>query len=227
MSASRVACVLPALDAADTVSEVTSGLRAAVDRVFIIGVDDGSADGTLAAMRQSCDEVISFARNRGKGAALRAGFAAALSIECDVVLCLDADGQHDPLYAPALVAALQGADVVIGSRDVVGSAMPIHRRMTNALSNAAVAACSGVRLPDTQSGYRAARAAVVREVLPSGDRYEFETEFLLLAARRGFRFATVSVPSIYPRDGTSHFRLGRDATRIARTFWRYRSGAAH
>jgi glycosyltransferase involved in cell wall biosynthesis len=178
-------------------------------------------------MHRSCDEVISFARTRGKGAALRAGFAAALSTDCDVVLSLDADGQHDPLYAPALVAALEGADVVIGSRDVGASAMPIHRRMTNALSNVAVAACSGVRLPDTQSGYRAARAAVVREVLPTGDRYEFEIEFLLLAARRGFRFATVSVPSIYPQGGTSHFRLGRDAARIVCTFWRHRGGAAH
>ena len=219
--------MLPALDAADTVPQVASGLRAAVHRVLIIGVDDGSADGTLAAMRQSCDEVISFAHNRGKGAALRAGFAAALSTECDVVLSLDADGQHDPSYAPALVAALDEADVVIGSRDVGGSTMPMHRRMTNALSNVAVAACSGIRLPDTQSGYRAARAAVVRNVRPTGDRYEFETEFLLLAARRGFRFATVSVPSIYRRGGTSHFRLGRDAARIARTFWRHRSGAAH
>jgi glycosyltransferase involved in cell wall biosynthesis len=219
-----IACVIPALNAAASLGTVARGLRAALPGAIIIGVDDGSSDQTAAVIRAHCDRAILFGSNRGKGAALRAGFADALAQRADIVLALDADGQHDPARAPSLVAALDGADVVIGARGRGVGAMPLRRRMTNALSTAAARRLAGCELADPQSGYRAMRAVVVREVRARGDRYEFETDFLLRAARAGFRIAAVPIPTIY--GPPSHFREMRDGFRVVATFWRHAWGGA-
>jgi hypothetical protein len=139
------------------------------------------------------------------------------------VLTIDADGQHDTTRAPSLVAALDHADVVVGARERARTAMPLHRRLSNAVSSAAISVCAGCTLPDTQSGYRAISAAVLRRVQPEGDRYEFETDFLIRAARAGFRIECVPVPTIY--GAPSHFREIRDAMRVVHTIWRHRREA--
>lgn len=218
-----VACVIPALDAEATLGAVVAGLRRALPDATIILVDDGSRDGTRRLARERCDRVVAFDVNRGKGAALRAGFEEALAAGFAAVLTIDADGQHAPSAAPALLAALDDADVVIGSRSRTSTAMPLRRRLSNALSSAAISRCAGCALPDTQSGYRAIRADVLRRVRPEGDRYEYETDFLIRAARAGLRIACVPVPTIY--GAPSHFRELRDAMRVIHTIWRHRHEA--
>lgn len=217
-----VACVIPALNAAGSIGAVVRGLRAALPRAIIIGVNDGSSDETGALMRGVCDRALAFDRNRGKGVALRAGFAEALALGCDAVLAIDADGQHDPAYAPRLMAALDDADVVIGARRRSDGPMPLRRRMTNALSAAAARRLTGAELTDPQSGFRAMRSIVVRDVHARGDRYEFETDFLLRAARAGFRITAVPIPTIY--GAPSHFREMRDGFRVIATFCRHACG---
>jgi hypothetical protein len=133
-------------------------------------------------------------------------------------LTLDADGQHDPACAPRLLAALADADVVIGTRTRRGSTMPLRRRVSNAISAAAISVCAGQWLTDCQSGYRALRASMLSRVAPLGDRYEYETDFLIQAARMGLTIACVSVPTIY--GAPSHFRELRDAARVVGTICR-------
>jgi len=224
MMSSGIVCVVPALNAEPTLASVVTGLRASLPAgTFIIVVDDGSRDDTYG-VAQCADAAMRFPRNRGKGAALRAGFAAALDHGAQVVLAADADGQHDPAYAPALVAALETADLAIGARARQGSDMPVGRRLTNALSAVAVGRCIGRRVADAQCGFRAARADVVAAIKPGSDRYEFETEFLILAARRGYRVAFVPVPTRYGAAVPSQFRAVRDSARIIGTLWRYGAG---
>lgn len=218
-----VMVVVPALDAASTIAPVISGVRGALPGVPVLVVDDGSMDATGDAARVAGARVLRFERNRGKGAALRAAFALALEERVDAVLTVDADGQHDPAAAPALVAALRHADVVVGVRRREGTPMPFHRRVSNGLSSWAISRCAGVPLPDTQSGYRAIRAQVLRRITPEGDRYEFETDFLIRAARAGFRIAGVPIPTIY--GAPSHFRPFHDAARVVATIWRHRREA--
>lgn len=218
----HIACVIPAYNAALTLGAVVAGLRRSMPNASIIGVDDGSTDGTRAILGALCDRAVSFPANRGKGAALRVGFETALATGSEVVLALDADGQHDVAYAPLLVKALDEADVVIGARDRAG-AMPVRRRITNALSGAAARQLGGCHIPDPQSGFRAIRAAVIRSVSARGDRYEYETDFLLRAARAGYRIASIRVPTIY--GPPSHFRDMRDGLRIVATFCRHACGA--
>ncbi|HEU4643912.1 MAG TPA: glycosyltransferase family 2 protein [Gemmatimonadaceae bacterium] len=217
-----VACIVPALDAERTLPGVAARLRTAVPHATLIAVDDGSVDGTRAVAARACDIVLAFEHNRGKGAALRAGFAEALRLGMSAVLTIDADGQHAPEDAPRLLAALAGADLAIGARTRSG-AMPLGRRLTNALATAAVGAVVGGAVADAQSGYRAMRRAVLERVRARGDRYEFETDFLIRAGHAGFRIAAVPIPTVY--GARSHFRGFRDSVRVVRTIWRYRAGA--
>jgi glycosyltransferase involved in cell wall biosynthesis len=225
VSGSAIACVIPALNAAPTIRAVVTGLREAIPRAFVVVVDDGSTDQTYAAGRHTADVIVRFERNRGKGAALRAGFSVALARGCDTLLTVDADGQHDPRYAPALVRALDRAELAIGARERTRGAMPFGRRITNRLSAAAVARCIGQPVADAQSGFRAMRATLAREIAPRGDRYEFETEFLVIAARRGHRLAFVPIPTRYPAVVPSQFRPVRDSARIVGALWRFSLGA--
>ena len=217
-----IACVVPALDAAASVGTVLDGLREALPDAILIGIDDGSTDATARVMQLRCDHVERHDVNRGKGTALRTGFARALAQGATIIVTVDADGQHDPAAAPALIKALDTADLVIGARRREGR-MPFGRRLTNGMSAAAVSHCTGQHVPDSQSGFRAMRADVIRAIRPPGDRYEFETAFLILSARAGFRIASVPVATLY--GAPSHFRSFRDAASVIRTIWRHRPAA--
>ena len=216
----RVACVIPAYRAERTLANVVTRLRDVVAQARVIVVDDGSPDATGTVAEDVADWVVRFAVNRGKGAALRAGFAHALGSDAQIVLTLDADGQHDPSYVPRLVAALEGHDIVVGQRMRSGSSMPLGRRLTNALASAAIAHVAGIRLNDTQSGFRAIRRCVLERVNAEGDRYEFETDFLIRAGRAGFRVCNAVIPTVY--GAASHFRGMSDSVRIVKTIWSHR-----
>lgn len=221
----EVVCIIPALNAGESVGQVIAGLRASLPGAVIIGIDDGSTDGSGALLRERCDHSESFGSNRGKGAALRAGFRRAIELGARRVLAIDADGQHDPRCAPSLIAALASADIAVGARAMIGTAMPLRRRLSNALSSAAISAVAGRQLPDTQCGYRAIRREVIESIDAVGDRYEFETDFIIRAARAGFRIAAVPIPTIYvtpEAGGRSHFRECRDAARVVATIFRHR-----
>ena len=226
---STVVCVIPALNAGASVGAVIDGLRTALPDAAIVGIDDGSTDGTARVLEARCDRSESFGLNKGKGAALRAGFRLAVALGATEVLAIDADGQHDPASAPALVAALDTADVAVGIRSRAGTRMPLQRRLSNALSSAAISAVAGRALPDTQCGYRAFRRAVIDVVNADGDRYEFETDFLIRAARAGFTIVGVPIATLYPPAGTgtlSHFQGCRDTARVVATILRHRARTA-
>ena len=215
--------VMAAFNAENTLSPVVRGLRKSLPGAFVIGINDGSTDGTGALLRSVCDRAIEFAVNKGKGAALQAGFVGALERDCDAVLTIDSDGQHDPAFAPSIIAALDSWHIAIGTRDLTGEQMPKHRRVANFLSSAATRLVSGGAVNDSQSGFRGIRREVLEEVHASGDRYEYETDFIIRAARAGFTITNVPISTIYgPR---SYFREFHDAMRVIGVLWGHRAGA--
>ena len=212
--------VIPAKDAAGTIGEVVRGLRRVLPDLEVLVVDDGSADETAARAREAGARVERHDVNRGKGAALQTGFDAAVGAGADAVLALDADGQHDPACAPALLAALEHADVVVGSRHADRRGMPWLRKATNDVTSWWVSRLAGQRVEDSQSGYRALRAAVIRRVRPASTRFEYESEFLVAAARAGFRVGSAPIPTLYNAPG-SHIHPVRDTIRFVRFVWRH------
>lgn len=220
-----VVVIIPAHNAEKTLTAVVKGLREWLPGASLLGVNDGSTDGTGALLRYLCDRTIEFPVNRGKGVALRAAFAAALETDCLAVLTIDSDGQHDPAFAPSILAALDEYHVAIGTRDFSGEQVPKHRRAANFLSTAATRLISGGVVGDSQSGYRAIRREVIENVHAEGDRYEFETDFIIRAAHMGYTFTNVPISTIY--GSASYFRAFHDAMLVVRVLWKHRSGVFH
>jgi glycosyltransferase involved in cell wall biosynthesis len=211
--------VIPARDAESTIAGVVRGVKAALPELAVLVVDDGSSDATSAAARAAGADVIRHEVNRGKGAALQTGFDEATRQGVERVLTLDADGQHDPAYAAGLLRALDGFDLVIGSRDADRTGMPWIRRATNSFMTWIVSHLAGKPIDDTQSGYRAVRSSVLASVRPRSTRFEYESEFLIEAGRKGFTIGSVPVPTLYNAPG-SHIRPFRDTVRFLRLLFR-------
>ncbi len=216
----RVAIVIPAYQAAATIGDVVSRARTVLPDAQVILIDDGSDDGTGEEGRMRGAVVVTHARNRGKGVALRSGLARACTEGAEAIVTLDADGQHLPSEIPRILQPIQdrAADLVLGARARSGP-MPVSRRFTNWLSASLASRIGGQTVTDAQTGFRAFTRAVAEQVQPAGDRYEFEANFLLEALRAGYRVASVEVPTIY--GAPSHFRHFGDTWRMARAFARH------
>ncbi|HEX5030475.1 MAG TPA: glycosyltransferase family 2 protein [Candidatus Eisenbacteria bacterium] len=211
----KLVAVIPARDAAGTIGDVVDSLHARFPESEVVVVDDGSTDETGARARGAGAIVVRHEVNQGKGAALQSGFDEALRRGADAVLALDADGQHDVEAAPGLIAALADSDLVIGSRERDRTGMPWLRRKTNDVTTWWTSYLAGQRVPDSQSGYRAIKASVIRAVRPVSRRFEYESEFLVRAARQGFRIGQAPIPTLYNAPG-SHIHPVRDTVRFIR-----------
>lgn len=214
--------VIAALNEAPTIAPVVEGVRRVVDRVVV--VDDGSSDGTGERAALAGATVIRHDVNRGKGAAIRTGIAAALAGDASHVLLLDGDGQHDPADAPALIEAARAGrgDFVLGERPFDRMTMPGSRYWTNRISSRVISRYFvGTEVGDAQSGYRLIASDVLRRLRLSGRGYEIETEMLIKAARRGARLARVPIHLRYG-GAVSKLRPWRDTTRTCFLAVRYR-----
>jgi glycosyltransferase involved in cell wall biosynthesis len=173
----------------------------------VIVVDDGSTDGTAEAARSAGAAVIEQRPNRGKGAALRAGFRRALDDGAEAILTLDADGQHDPAEIPAFLAAWSAdprPDLVVGRRNF--RVMPPIRRLSNEIGGRAFSWAVGRDIPDNQSGYRLVSRRVAEATLASDESgFAFEVEQITTCIRLGGTIAWVPIRTIYA-GARSHIR---------------------
>ena len=193
------AVLIPAFNAAQSLGTLLERISQNIGGTCIIVVDDGSSDDTSRIASDGGAVVIRHERNRGKGAALRSGFEYVLaSTGSDSVLTMDADLQHDPAEISKFLAAWEsgGTDVILGCRRL-GRGMPIHRVLSNTITSLLVSARTGVRIRDSQTGYRLIAREVLSSVEVEADGYEAETEFLIKAARKGFRISFVPIATIY------------------------------
>jgi len=208
--------VVPAFRAADTVAAVVAGARAYCARVVV--VDDGSDDDTARRAAAAGADVCRHPVNAGKGAALRTGLRALAADGVARALTLDADGQHLPEQIPALLAASDIAPqaIVVGVRRKTGHQIARANLFGNWVADSFLRLIAGRPLPDTQSGFRVYPVAATLALGAEGARYEFETEVLLRAARRGMGVVGVPVDVHYPpvAERVSHYRPWRDTLRV-------------
>lgn len=193
MDRPRVAIVIPALNESKTIAGVVA---ASLQYGTSIVVDDGSSDSTADLARQSGAVVVSHDVNRGYDAALDSGFKKAVELRCDVILTLDADGQHDPSLIQKFIDQLNaGADVVVGVRS---------ERQRFAEHVFAWYTKVRYRIHDPLCGMKAYKANVYYDLGHFDSYGSIGTELVMFAAKNGFSLAEVAFV-VRPRIGNSRF----------------------
>lgn len=198
--------VVPAWNEETCVADTIKEIRAAVPSVDIVVVDDGSVDRTAFRARQAGADVIELSYNLGVGGAMRAGFRYAERRDYDVVIQVDADGQHDPYEIPRLLDKIvEGNDIVIGARFANRGDYKVRgpRKWAMVLIAKVLSWITGARLTDATSGFKASNRlaiALFAEHYPA--EYLGDTiEALVIAARTKLRVGQVPVHMRERRSG--------------------------
>jgi glycosyltransferase involved in cell wall biosynthesis len=191
----RVVAGIPAYNEEKTIAKVVVRTRKLVDGVFV--VDDGSSDDTAIIAEGLGAKVIKHERNLGYGAAIRSCFDAARDLKADVLVTLDADGQHDPEQIARLLEPIKNgsADLVLGSRfmgDPSERQPPRYRKAGIRVLTRFTEVASGAQFSDAQSGFRAYSRKAFEQIEPTEQGMGVSVEILMKAAERGLR--TVEVP---------------------------------
>lgn len=217
----KVCILIPAYNAERTIGSVLEKARSL--HLDMIVVDDGSIDRTGEIALQFGAHLLKYPRNLGKGTALRTGFQSILRKDYELVITLDADGQHDPLAIPFLLKVFHSVepDILIASRANEFYRMTWLRRFWNRLGVKAVARLCHADITDSQSGFRLIRTEIVKGISLTTTGFEMELELLIKACKSGF--GVLSIPINVPRvDGTSssHFRPVTDTWLVCKLFLR-------
>ncbi|MCQ3949775.1 MAG: hypothetical protein DPW14_08140 [Planctomycetes bacterium] len=206
-AASGYCIVIPTYNNRTTVTDVVRRALALAQTVIV--VDDGCSDGTAELLKDLPIVLVRHRRNRGKGVALRSGFAKALELGYTHALTMDSDAQHYPEEAPKLIAASRASPdaIVIGVRDMTGVHVPSISTFGRQFSNFWMRLATGVDAGDTQSGFRIYPLRHVTRLFCFSRRFTFECELLVRAAWGGCPIVTVPVRVHYPpkSERVSHF----------------------
>lgn len=212
------ACVVvPTYNNGKTLGRVLDGL-AAITRHIIV-VNDGSTDNTTQVLTQyPTMRIIHLARNSGKGFALQTGFSEATKCGYRYAVTIDSDGQHYPDDLPVFVDEVQhnGEGLLIGARNMAQEGVPEKSSFGNQFSNFWFWFETGIRLQDTQCGYRLYPLKPLQNIKFYTHKFEFEIEVIVKAAWRGVPIRNVPVKVLYdPDERVSHFRPFHDFARIS------------
>jgi glycosyltransferase involved in cell wall biosynthesis len=232
---SQTAVVIPAYQDERHIGDIVRRVRQQLDHVLV--VDDGSTDRTAQRAREAGAEVIVHNQNRGKGEAIKTGvgrwFAAAslstggLEREVAWAILLDSDGQHLPEEIDRFLTAAAFATrptLFLGNRMNNVAGMPFVRRIVNRHMSRQISRLCGQDIPDSQCGFRMVDRQLIPELLGVGGRFDYDTEVLIIASRKGYRIESVPITTVYT-DQVSKIRPLRDAVRFLKLMWRYRKAA--
>ena len=222
MDKSKIAAVIPAYNEEKHIGDVVRRTRQKLDDVLV--VDDGSADETANRARDAGAEVIVHEQNRGKGETIKTGLRRWLDRQFDFVIILDADGQHRPEEIDRFVTAALSTNepkLILGNRMKDVSSMPLVRRIVNRWMSGRISAVCGQEIPDTQCGFRMLHRQLIPELLGGAARFDYETEMLIVASRKGVRINSVPITTVYS-DEVSSIHPVRDTLRFFKLMQRYR-----
>lgn len=203
--------VLPAKNESAAIGTTVAGIIALLPDAEVIVVNDGSTDNTLKVATAAGARVVSHPYSKGNGAAIKTGARAATG---EIIVFMDADGQHDPADIPRLLARLEeGHDMVVGARQK-GSQASVGRGIANKFYNRLATYMTGHKIEDLTSGFRAVRASKFREflyLLPNG--FSYPTTSTMAFFRAGYSVSYVPIHAAQ-RIGKSHIKLLKDGMRF-------------
>ena len=216
-----VGAVVPAYQEEKHIGEVVR--RTLQQLANVVVVDDGSTDATADEARTAGADVIVHEQNRGKGESIKSGFRYWLEHGSTYVIILDGDGQHLPEEIDRFLnaASSSGAKLLIGTRMNDVREMPLVRRTVNRYMSRKISRLCGQEIPDTQCGFRMVHRDIIPNLLGGTERFDYETEMLILASRAGCRIASVPISTVYS-DEVSSIHPVRDTLRFFKLMRRYR-----
>lgn len=220
MNERKVCVVVPTYNNGSTIVDVLRRVAALTEHIVV--VVDGCTDNTREQLQQLADcrlQVVDCEENRGKGYALLMGFKHAINRGYEYAITIDSDGQHFPEDIPQFIEAMveHPEAMIVGARNLQQENMPGGNTFANRFSNFWFAVQTGLRLPDTQTGYRLYPLSRLSGVHLITARYEAELELLVFAAWAGVELVSVPVRVYYPPQGerVTHFRPLADFGRIS------------
>jgi glycosyltransferase involved in cell wall biosynthesis len=217
----KAALIIPAYREEKHVGDIVRRTRQQLDHVLV--VDDGSSDKTAQRARDAGAEVIVHNQNRGKGEAIKTGLRHWLDRQFVHVIILDADGQHLPEEIDRFIAAAAsaaGPSFFLGNRMKNLTGMPFVRRIVNRYMSDQISRVCGQKIPDTQCGFRMLDRQLIPELLGGMERFDYETEMLIIASRQGYRIESVPITTVYS-DEVSNIRPVSDTLRFLKLMRRY------
>jgi glycosyltransferase involved in cell wall biosynthesis len=218
----KIAAVIPAYNEEKHIGDVVRRARQQLDHVLV--VDDGSQDKTADKAHAAGAQLIVHEQNRGKGETIKTGLRHWLERDVDLVIILDADGQHRPEEIDRFTAAAMSPEepkLILGNRMNDVSSMPRVRRFVNRWMSQRISVVCGQEIPDTQCGFRMLHRQLIPELLGGAARFDYETEMLIVASRKGFRIASVPISTVYS-DEVSSIHPIRDTIRFFKLMRRYK-----
>jgi glycosyltransferase involved in cell wall biosynthesis len=230
---SQTAAVIPAYQDEKHIGDIVRRTRKQLERVLV--VDDGSTDQTAQRARDAGAEVIVHDQNQGKGEAIKTGLAhwfgaANPSAEGEDgqvawAILLDSDGQHLPEEIDRFLltaASVTRPSFFIGNRMDDVARMPFVRRVVNRYMSGQISRVCGQKVPDTQCGFRMVDRELAPDLLGGGHRFDYDTEVLIIASRKGYRIESVPISTVYS-DEVSKIHPVRDALRFFKLMRRYKA----
>lgn len=217
-SSIKYCVIIPTYNNEKTIEAVISGVHAITDDIIV--VDDGSTDNTGEILKKfDFLKIVSYKPNKGKGFAIRKGFDEALIEGFTHAITIDSDGQHDPADIESFtgIAEKNPGLLLTGDRNLAEKDLSKGSRFANNFSNFWFRFLSGIRLNDTQTGYRLYPIGILKSTRFFTRRYEFETEVLVRSAWKGVKIESVPVNVYYPPkdERVSHYRFFSDFLRIS------------
>ena len=199
---SKVIAAMPAYNEARYIGSLVLQARQYADEVIV--VDDGSRDETTQVAKLAGATVIKHEQNRGKGAAIQSILAEAIRRNANTLVLLDADAQHDPREIPTLLKGIsQGFDLVIGSRTIKQSDIPLYRHVGQKVLSYATRILSSGKISDTESGFRALSRKAISQLQLRETGFAVEAEMISDAIRKGLKVTEVPITVIYTNDGST------------------------
>lgn len=212
----KICVLIPTYNNHKTLERVIDGVLLYTDNVIVI--NDGSIDTTATILEKYTSiSVLTITKNKGKGNALQIGFRDAISKGYEYAITIDSDGQHFPHDIPNFVSKLEENQPVllIGSRQMEQDGIPKKSSFGNKFSNFWFWFETGIKLDDTQSGFR----LYPLNYLPKKfwtNKFEFEIEIIVRTAWKGIDVINIPIDILYdPNERVSHFRPFKDFTRIS------------
>lgn len=194
----KILIIMPAFNEALMIGQIIKKIQQLGFEQIAV-VDDGSIDQTAECAKRAGAMVLRHPINRGLGAALATGFAYANLVEADLAVTIDSDGQHDPDDIPALIQPIldRQADVVIGSRLLKPAGMPWYRIIGNWSLTWLTSWLFGIKMTDSQSGFRAFSKLALEKIAIQSNRMEVSSEIFSEIKRNNLRHLEIPIQAIY------------------------------